>query len=120
MLLGQVRDNLPLVRLELPGLDGAVSVEVVVDTGFDGHFAFSRSIISRLDAERIGTELIALADSSRRQQDSYELMLDWFDDEIVVEVLEMEGNPLLGMRLLEGCRLTVEGDDGGEVVIEPL
>lgn len=91
-----------------------------MDTGFDGHIAISRHLIQQMHVEQIGNEIVALADGSRRQQASYEMVMDWLDEEKVVEVLEMEGNPLLGMRLLEDCRLTIEATIGGEVVIEPL
>ena len=36
MILGYVRDHLPRVTIVLPGLNGDVPVEFIVDTGFDG------------------------------------------------------------------------------------
>lgn len=37
-----------------------------------------------------------------------------------VEILELEGRPLLGTSLLDGHLLQVEVTEGGEVLVEPL
>lgn len=38
----------------------------------------------------------------------------------LVEVMELEGRPLLGMLLLSTSHLHMEGNEGGEIIIEPL
>lgn len=48
------------------------------------------------------------------------MSIQWDDEERVVEILAMEGNPLLGSELLYGSLLQIEMMDGGEVSIEPL
>lgn len=121
MLTGKVSEYLPLLRLDLPGHSGTISVELVVDTGFDGYLALPRTILAQLDCTETGTQVMSLADRSRRETPTYEILLEWLDDEEMgVEVLEMPGNPLIGMRLLERHLLSVEVADGGEVTIEPF
>ncbi len=45
--------------------------------------------------------------------------LIWHGEEKTVSVLQADGEPALGMALLENSTLTVEVWDGGDVLIEP-
>ncbi len=46
MILGHVRDRFPRVSLSMPGRNGPLLVEFIVDTGFDGDLALPQSIIN--------------------------------------------------------------------------
>ena len=48
MLHGHVRDYAAHVLLTLPGEDGDLTAEFVVDTGFEGDLALPRSIVTKL------------------------------------------------------------------------
>ena len=50
MMIGHVRDNFPRLMLTLPGRNGSVNVEFVVDTGFDGELT-NRLAIELLQAK---------------------------------------------------------------------
>ena len=120
MIFGHVRDNLPRVNLTLPGLAGSLTVEFIVDTGFDGELALPASLVRQLEAFYLGDKPIMLADSFNRSQPSFEVVLEWEDEPRPTEILVLEGTPLLGSVLLSGSFLQAQMTDGGEVSIEPL
>ncbi len=48
------------------------------------------------------------------------MSLEWDDEPRSTEVLALEGEPLIGTRLLREMLLQAEMSDGGTVQIEPL
>lgn len=120
MIIGLVRGNSPRVRLPLPGLSGPIEVEFVVDTGFEGDLALPPSLLRRLDVVPLERRLALMPDSREEEVFAYEAEMEWDDELRLVEVLELEGKPLLGMLLLSTSHLHMEGNEGGEIIIEPL
>jgi clan AA aspartic protease len=120
MISGSVRDYSPRVRLTLPGQAGDQELEFVVDTGFEGEMALSDSVVRHLDASGFGTRLMFMADRTLRECSICYIELDWDDDLRTTEVLILEGNPLIGMYLLDGHQIHIDATEGGEVTIEPF
>ena len=120
MILGIVRGNSPRVRLPLPGLTGPIMVELVVDTGFEGDLALPPSLLRRLEVTPLERRLALMPDGREEEVYAYEAEMEWDDEPRLVEVLELEGRPLLGVLLLNTSHLHVEGNEGGEIIIEPL
>ena len=121
MIYGRIRDRFPYVRLDLPGLSGPLSIEFLVDTGFDGALSLPLSMINRLDAVPLDDlRLIRLANGSPGMSDGYEVSLEWGDEIRLVEILTLDNVPLLGMELLNGFHLGIDIIEGGEVEITPL
>lgn len=119
MILGRFRDHLPRVRLDLPGRDGRlVPVEFVVDTGFEGDLSVPSDLVRLLDAQPRFLTRRKLADGTHLDCPVYQIVLDWNGEPHTIEALVLENNPLLGTLLLDGCRLEVEMEESGEVVIE--
>ncbi len=118
--VGEFRARMPRVSVVLPGLEGDGPVEFIVDTAFDGGLKVPSHIARNLDAEPADAELHMLADESLVMAPIYHAVVTWLGEEREVEITVAEGSLLLGTALLEGCRLTVEAEEGGEVVIEPL
>lgn len=58
MMLGQWHDGFPWVMLTLPGLNGPLSVEFIVDTGFNGDLALPEIVIRQLDTAILESRLI--------------------------------------------------------------
>lgn len=58
--------------------------------------------------------------SPERALGVYDARVLWRGRERFVPVYEAEGDPLVGMSLLRGSRLTIEVEPGGDVVIEDL
>lgn len=120
MILGHVRDNFPRVALSLPGPSGLLSIEFIIDTGFDGELALPGVLMHQLSSTYAGDRPIQLADGSERQRPSFQVLLEWDEDLRPTEVLVLDGVPLLGVNLLEGSLLQAEMTSGGQVQIEPL
>lgn len=118
MIVGQVRDYLPRVTLDLPGASGPFPVEFIVDTGFEGDLTLPLNVLQRLEAEPLFLSLRSLADGTLRECPVYRFVMDWGDEARTVEVIGLEHNPLLGVLLLEGCHLDLDFSEGAEVIIE--
>jgi len=107
--------------LALPAQNGQfVTVEFIVDTGFDGELALPSNVIAGLNVVSSSVRPIMLADGTIRRRPYHEIMLELDEEAKRVEVLEMNGNPLLGVVYLMDNLLQVEMKDGGDVLIEPL
>ncbi|MBM4039133.1 MAG: clan AA aspartic protease [Planctomycetes bacterium] len=122
MITGRVTaDHEARVRLQLRAADGSLrTVEVVIDTGFTEFLALPPDQIAALGLTPEGLQEIFLADGSPALLLGYEAAARWHDAEVTVEVLEVDGDALIGMSLLEGSLLTMEVARDGAVRIEPM
>ncbi|MDQ2800994.1 MAG: hypothetical protein M3Y13_15280 [Armatimonadota bacterium] len=120
MILGEVRRRFPRVTLTLPGREKPLEIEFIVDTAFDGDLTVPADIARLLDAQPSGRRGLSLADGSLFVSAACEILLDWADETRLTEVLILDGNPLLGVVLMDGLRLGAEMETGGEVSLEPL
>jgi clan AA aspartic protease len=121
MMLGHVRDNFAYITLPLPTLSGAVNIEFVIDTGFDGHLSLPPHIVRQLDAVYVLNRTVRNADGVESEKRMHRLQIEWSGKRRPVYVLELDNDsPLLGVELLAGHNVALEMTDGGEVTIEPL
>lgn len=97
-----------------------LEVTAVIDTGFDGELTLPQETIRRLDYLYAGSAGGTLADGSEVQFDYHEGRVLWHGVARPVAVLAAEGQPLVGMALLQGSRLTVDAVHGGEVIVSEL
>ena len=120
MISGRVSAVLdPLVTIEIGNGKGSFqSIDVVVDTGFSGELALPPELIQSLSLDYIDEVSVALADRQARPVPAYDGVVAWQGRSRDVMVLDMGSEPLLGMALLLGSRLTVSGRPNGPVVIE--
>ncbi len=96
-------------------------MEFTIDTGFDGDLAMSREAAQTLDLTSVARRFVRLANGEEIELIEYVATIYWIDSrERRVEVIIMEGNPLLGTNLLMGSLLQVEGEVNGAVIIESL
>ena len=95
-------------------------VEVFVDTGFNGDLALSSAIITDAGFSLLEETEVQLADGREVTLQVFEGRVDWQGSNRKADVIASEGDPLLGMRLLEGSELRIEVKSGGAVRIEPL
>ncbi len=108
MMTGQWRDGFPRMTLTLLGSREPLSLEFVVDTGFNGEIALPEYLIGRLGASPSGTRYLELAGGFRQPSLSYLLSLEWDGEERMVEVLALDGNPLIGNDLWNDQTLQAE------------
>jgi clan AA aspartic protease len=122
MIVGTVRDGRePVIRLALVGAAGQVEeVDAVIDTGFTGELTLPSSITALLGHRSRGSEEARLADGEMVLLPTYRIPVLWDGVQQLATVMEAENDPLIGMRLLHGYRLTIDAIDGGPVTIEPL
>ena len=122
MIRGVVASDLsPRVSIEAGNDEGDFEwLDVVVDTGFDGELSLPRETIQRLDLSYERLASVSLADEQRIQANACYAVVSWHGSLREVVVLEIAGEPLIGMSLLLGSRLTVDARRGGEVQIEEV
>ncbi len=111
---------LPLTLLPLgASVQEGIEIEAVVDTGFDGELTLPLGLIQRLGYPYAGFTRGTLADGSAVRFDYHEGRVLWHGgEERAVVVLAADGDPLVGMALLRGSRLTIDAVPGGLVRIE--
>ena len=102
------------------------SVDFIIDTGYTGEITLPQEIIDRLnlqaanyDESDIGPTVV-LADGTIRTVAVYVASISWNDRLRNVEVDSLGIAPLIGMRLLRGCNLSVDAAPGGLVTITEL
>lgn len=98
----------------------AVKAEVVIDTGYTGTLTLSQDLISKLRLPPIGKSRGVLADGSEITYETYEGTVIWHGRQLQITIDAVDSDPLLGMGLLYGSKLTLEVVEGGEVVIREL
>lgn len=120
MLTGEVTNREARVELEVIGPLGSRTVSFIIDTGFTESLTLPSALVAALGCP-IRTVLdMELADGSLRLVNVYDARAIWLAGELPLLVHEIEGDPLLGMMLLGGSRLTVDVVDGGAVRVEML
>lgn len=112
MTIGYWRDGFPRLTLTLLGGREPISLEFVVDTGFNGEVALPDSLIGRLGASPKGAHSLEPVGGFRQLSYSYELLLE--------KVLALDGNPIIGNELWKDQSLQAENMEGGDVFFEPL
>lgn len=107
------------ISLEVTGTGGrSETVEAVLDTGFNGYFTLPAETAVSLGLPQRGFERYFLADGSERIGPLYRAVVLWHGRNLSFSV--GEGDPLVGMALLSGSRLTVDARPFGDVTIEEL
>lgn len=122
MIIGAVNTyREAVIRLVIGNVQGqSQEIDVVVDTGFNGALTLPPDLIKALGLPFRRSGRALLADGSETLFDVYEAIVDWDGQARRVSVDAAETAPLLGMVLLEGYELRVQGRAGGDVFITPL
>jgi len=115
-------DREAVVRLEALGSNGQrQGIEAVIDTGFTGFLTLPAHMITALKLPLVGERQATLADGSQIVLDMYLAWVLWHEgQEREVLILQAEGGPLVGMELLYGNQVVMNGVDEGEVIIDAM
>jgi clan AA aspartic protease len=109
------------VRIEVLGRRATrKKVNVIIDTGYTGAISLPRKIIASMGMQRRGRRLAELADGRVVTFDYYSGFVKWHGRRVGVLVDESPGDPLIGMKLMEGSDLTIRVRRGGTVSICPI
>ena len=110
-----------LIAVEIIDRDGLPQpVEVVLDTGFTGYLTLPLESISQLGLPSVGQRTFELANGELFDFQVYLGSVSWHGRPSDVLVLQSDSDPLLGMALLWGSRVTMDALNDGEVGIEEL
>jgi predicted aspartyl protease len=78
------------------------------------------SAVGAMNLPLFSTTITILADGTRAEIPTHVATINWHDLELLVPVLAMGTKPLLGMGLLDRCRLVVEFAQDGLIELEKL
>jgi len=110
-----------VVRLRVQGTEGREQeIEAIVDTGFNGSIALPSALVSWLGLPFRGRGRALLADGTETLFDVHEGTVVWDGRLRRVLVDAVDSDPLIGMGMLYGCRLTIQVEEDGSVTIEAL
>jgi clan AA aspartic protease len=122
MILGVVNgDREAVIQIVLIGEEKRLkSLPVVIDTGFTGYLMIPESLVMELGWVYRGVQEAILGDGSSCDFEVYVGSVIWDGQVRSVEVNACKSGMLVGMGLLEGWKLEVEGKPGGDVKITAL
>jgi clan AA aspartic protease len=122
MILGTLNDRREaVVRLVIHGrLGHELETEVVVDTGYDGFLTLPSDLIAELALPFRREGYAVLADGREIAFRVYEGTALWDGKLRRIPIDTADTEPLIGMSLLYGHKLSIEIIEGGSVVINSL
>ena len=121
MASGVVRGLVPVVPLVVRGRDGGLRrYQAVLDTGFTGTVALPAPDAQRLGLPSPQTEHVTFANGESGNCDVYLADVLWDGQEQTSKIYAIGEDPLVGMALLRGSRVTMDVAEGGAVLTEPL
>ena len=97
---------------------GALDVDALLDTGFTAYLTLSSEIIGALGLPPLGTRSARLANGQIEEFEVYAGLVLWNGHRQNVPIIRSDSEPLLGMALLWGKRITIEAWEDGDVVVE--
>ena len=101
-------------------LTQTLDVEALLDTGFTAYLTLPSQTISELGLPRLGTRSARLANGEIEEFDVYAGRVSWNGHGRNLPIMVSESEPLLGMALLWGKRITIEAWEDGDVVVEEV
>jgi len=120
MIRGVLNDRLePMVVMEISNGDGQFQpVEALLDTGFSENLTLPPDTVERLGLKYVSQIPLNLAGGQQIEGAVHEGFVKWFGRIRTIYVIAAEGQPLLGMSLLAGCKIAIRARPGGEALIE--
>ena len=118
MIIGQVNSRREaIIQFAVLGENNQKQgVKAVIDTGYTGFLTLPSAIITTWYMQEEGI----LGDGSVCMFNVFEASVLWDGQVKSIEINESETEPLVGMGLLEGYELNIQGFAGGLVTIKPL
>jgi clan AA aspartic protease len=122
MILGYVNANREaIIQLAVFGENKQKQgIKAIIDTGYTGCLTLPSSVIKTLGLTWYMQQEGILGDGSLCMFNVYEASVIWDGQIRSVEINESDTDPLVGMSLLEGFELKIQGVAGGLVTITAL
>ena len=89
-----------------------------MDTGFGGDLTLPIDAVERLGLKYANPVHLILAGDHQMEGVAYKGFVKWFGRAREIDVIAAEGQPLLGMTILNGCEITIRVRPGGEALIK--
>jgi len=103
----------PTTKVTVGGVKGRVTLEAIIDTGFDGDICIPVKTATELGLELVGQDEFELADGSKKRGFIFEGFAILLGKKRVVEIsLTDSEETLVGTNLRAGCKLTVDFASG--------
>lgn len=122
MIIGNVNAHLEAI-VQLVVLDSRQQqqeIQAVIDTGYTGFLTLPPEDVTFLGLTWYARQEGILGDGSLSIFDVYEASIIWDGQTRIIEVDEAQTEPLIGMGLIEGYQLQIQGVVGGLVTITAL
>jgi len=95
----------PVIELTIQGK----KIEMLLDTGFNGHIMFPQKIINELELEQIGISDYSTASGEEEITKVYVGKIEFFGEEIEIPILSTEADfSLAGMELFHESKIVIE------------
>jgi clan AA aspartic protease len=122
MIIGNVNSRREaIIQLAVLGENNQrQGIKAVIDTGYTGFLTLPSAIIAKLELTWFMQEEGTLGDGSMCMFNVFEASVIWDGQMRSIEINESEAEPLVGMGLLEGYELNIQGVAGGSVTIKVL
>jgi clan AA aspartic protease len=122
MMIGNVNSRREaIIQLAVLGENNQrQGIKAVIDTGYTGFLTLPSAIIAKLGLTWFMQEEGTLGDGSMCMFNVFEASIIWDGQVRPIEINESEADPLIGMGLLEGYELNIQGLAGGAVTIKAL
>jgi clan AA aspartic protease len=109
-----------VVAVKIRGPNGQVAqIETLVDTGFNDQMTLPPWVVEMLALAFRHEASYTFADGVKSATRVFEGEIEWHGTWNSVPIVEIESDPLLGMVMMQGCRLNIDVVDGGSVEISP-
>lgn len=122
MIIGSVNSRREaIIQLAILGENNQrQGVKAIIDTGYTGFLTLPSATITTLGLTWFMQEEGFLGDGSICMFNVFEASVIWDGQVRAIEVNDSETDPLVGMALLEGYELNIQGNPGGVVTIKAL
>jgi clan AA aspartic protease len=122
MMIGNVNSRREaIIQLAVLGENNQrQGIKAVIDTGYTGFLTLPSALIDKLGLTWFMQEEGTLGDGSLCMFNVFEASIIWDGQVRSIEINESEAAPLVGMGLLEGYELNIQGLPGGAVTIKAL
>ena len=95
-------------------------VQAIIDTGFDGALTLPPELIEQFGLPRAGMRVFMVASGERHRFTAHRAWISWHGRRREIHVWATDTQPLLGMALLWGSRVTFDAVEGGQLSIDEL
>ena len=122
MMMGKVNSRREaIIQFAVLGENKQIqSIKAIIDTGYTGFLTLPSAIITKLGLTWYMQEEGILGNGSLCMFNVFEGSVIWDGQIKTIEINDSETDPLVGMGLLEGYELNIQGFAGGLVTIKAL